>query len=73
MESLKRSLVKTISYRLIGAAITGSITWFLTGQLLIGIQVGILDSASKFVFYFIHERAWNKISFGRIKPPEYEI
>ena len=31
------------------------------------------DSVVKIVLYFLHERLWNHIPFGRPKPPEYEI
>jgi uncharacterized membrane protein len=27
----------------------------------------------KLALYFVHERIWNHIGFGRAKPPEYEI
>jgi uncharacterized membrane protein len=28
---------------------------------------------SKIALYFLHERLWNHIPYGRPKPPEYEI
>ena len=27
----------------------------------------------KVAAYFVHERIWDRIEFGRAKPPEYEI
>jgi uncharacterized membrane protein len=27
----------------------------------------------KIAAYFVHERIWDRIQFGRTKPPEYEI
>jgi hypothetical protein len=32
-----------------------------------------LDVVLKIGAYFIHERLWDRIQFGRPKPPEYEI
>ena len=31
------------------------------------------DAVVKIGVYFVHERLWNHIHFGRAKPPEYEI
>ena len=36
--------------------------------------IGLADTTIKFFIYFIHERAWNRIDFGREqKQPEYFI
>jgi uncharacterized membrane protein len=45
----------------------------VTGDLKISIGAGLLDSVLKIGLYFLHERIWNHIGFGRAKPPEYEI
>ena len=36
-------------------------------------ELGILDMVLKIGLYFVHERLWNHIAFGRSKRPEYEI
>ena len=73
MESNTRSLAKAISYRLLGSATTGMVVFLWTGKLAISLGVGALDMIAKIGLYFLHERIWNHISFGRPKPPEYEI
>lgn len=73
MESHSRSIAKAISYRILGSTFTGLICYVLTGKASISIGAGALDIAVKTVLYFLHERAWNHIGFGRTKPPEYEI
>jgi uncharacterized membrane protein len=35
--------------------------------------IGISANIIKMILYYIHERVWNKIEFGRAKPPEYQI
>ena len=73
MESNTRSLAKAISYRLLGSATTGMVVFLWTGRPAISLGVGALDMIAKVGLYFLHERIWNHISFGRPKPPEYEI
>jgi adenylylsulfate kinase len=73
MESNTRSLAKAISYRLLGSAVTAVLVLLWTGRLGISVGIGLLDMGAKIGLYFLHERLWNHINFGRPKPPEYEI
>ena len=73
MESHSRSLAKAVSYRLLGSACTGLIFFVLSGQMMLSLGASVLDMVVKIGLYFLHERLWNHISFGRAKPPEYEI
>jgi adenylylsulfate kinase len=73
MESNTRSLAKAVSYRLLGSVTTGVVVFLWTGKPAISLGVGALDMIAKVGLYFLHERIWNHISFGRPKPPEYEI
>jgi adenylylsulfate kinase len=73
MDSHTRSLAKAISYRLLGSLTTALIFFLLTGKSALSIGAGALDMVLKLALYFVHERVWNHIGFGRAKPPEYEI
>ena len=73
MDSTARSLVKAISYRLLGSLSTGLIVFFFVGDIKLSLGAGAFDVIVKLGLYFLHERLWNSISFGRQKPPEYEI
>ena len=73
METQARSIAKAVSYRLLGSAVTGLIVFFLTGKGSLSFGAGALDMVLKIGAYFVHERVWNHINFGRTKPPEYEI
>ena len=73
MESHSRSLVKAISYRLLASTATGLLFYALNGNLKLAVGAGVLDTFIKLAIYFIHERLWNHINFGRSRPPEYEI
>jgi len=73
METHSRSLAKALSYRILGSITTAAMFYALSGQLMLSLGAGALDIVLKLGLYFLHERIWNHISFGRPKPPEYEI
>ncbi len=73
MESSSRSIAKAVSYRLFGSLSTAGIFYVLSGDARLSLGAGALDVVAKLFLYFLHERLWNYISFGRQKPPEYEI
>ena len=49
------------------------ITLWLTGRIDFAISVGLADTFVKFFVYYLHERMWSKIGFGRVRLPEYQI
>ena len=66
MDSHVRSIAKAISYRLGGSAITGAIVYLLGGhKIALSASVAGLDIVAKVGLYFLHERMWNHIDFGR--------
>jgi uncharacterized membrane protein len=73
MDSSSRSLAKAVSYRVLGSAVTALIVLVFSGSLKVSLGVGALDMLSKIALYFLHERLWNYIPYGRPKRPEYEI
>ncbi len=73
METNARSIAKALSYRILGSAVTGLIFFVLTGRPALSLGAGALDVVLKMGAYFVHERIWAHINFGRVKPPEYEI
>jgi adenylylsulfate kinase len=75
VETRARSIAKAVSYRVLGSAVTGLIFFILTGKGTLSVGAGILDVILKIGAYFLHERLWNHINYGRApdKAPEYEI
>lgn len=73
MEQPKRTLVKTITWRIIALATTIVVVYIYSGDAKESLIVGFGANALKMVFYYMHERVWNRIDFGRIIPPEYQI
>ena len=73
MESHARSIAKAVSYRVLGSSVTTLILFALTGKGTLSMVGGLADMVLKIAAYFVHERIWDRIEFGRAKPPEYEI
>jgi uncharacterized membrane protein len=74
METNSRSLAKAVSYRFLGSSATALIVFILTGRPGFSALAGVMDIVLKVIVYYIHERIWDRISFGRgAKAPDYEI
>jgi uncharacterized membrane protein len=73
MDSSSRSLAKAVSYRILGSTGTALIVLIFSGSLKLSLGAGALDMVLKISLYFVHERIWNYIPYGRPKRPEYEI
>lgn len=69
METRRRSIVKSLSYRVLGTIVTALIGWLFTGSFKLGLSMGILDSAIKIGVFYGHERCWHKVKWGRIPYP----
>ena len=62
--SQKRHLAKTFTWRLIATGTTIILAWIISGDPMIGLQVGGWEFFIKMLLYYMHERAWYKINFG---------
>lgn len=61
----KRSLAKAISYRISATLLTSLIAFVVTGKPLLALWIGSIDGVVKIVFYYIHERIWNRMTWGK--------
>ena len=73
MDAHHRSIAKAISYRVLAAVITTTVAWSVTADFQFAATIGLTDAVLKFGLYYLHERAWNRVGFGRAKAPDYEI
>lgn len=60
-----RSLVKAISWRVVGTIDTLLVSWYATGNLTMASSIASIDFVTKMILYFGHERLWNFIKWGR--------
>ena len=64
-ESHKRSILKTITWRIVGTIDTMILGWLVTGNLKLGLAIGGFEVLTKMLLYFLHERVWYKyIKYG---------
>ncbi len=68
MDTHLRSVVKAISFRIIASLITVILVLIFTGNLALAGAIGILDLILKLIIYYLHERVWDKIVWGRKVP-----
>ena len=65
MDTHKRTIIKTITWRIIATLTTVTVIYLWTGDLSVALGSGLVANAFKTVFYYTHERIWNRSNFGR--------
>ena len=64
-ETHTRSVLKALSWRTLGTLDTFAISWFLTGKVEIAGSIAALEVITKIAWYYVHERVWSTITWGR--------
>jgi len=67
-ETRKRSLVKTIIYRIIIILADFLFLYVLTHKLVLSLVVMVVSNVYTALGYYAYERIWNKIRWGRTFP-----
>jgi uncharacterized membrane protein len=65
LEKTSRSIAKSISWRIVGTLDTITISYLITGTLSLALSIGAVETITKILLYFFHERAWNFIKWGK--------
>jgi uncharacterized membrane protein len=65
IDSNQRSLVKTLTWRITGSASTFTIAYMVTGSFGASSLVAAIQMCVNTVLYWLHERAWTRILWGR--------
>ena len=60
----KRSVVKSIVWRIICIVVSVVVTFFLSGKWDIAVAVGTVYNVITMIPYYFHERIWNRIKWG---------
>ena len=60
-----RHIAKTITWRVIGTIDTMVLAWVVTGNPIMGLKIGGIEVFTKMILYYLHERAWYRVSFGK--------
>lgn len=62
----RRSLAKAISWRITGTADTFVISWIITGEWALASGIALTEVITKIGLYWLHERVWNRVAWGRV-------
>jgi adenylylsulfate kinase len=62
----QRSIVKTVTWRIIATMTTVTLVYIFFRKLEIAAAIGGIEVVLKLIFYFIHERAWDRVRWGKI-------
>ena len=60
----KRSLLKTITWRILATTDTFLISWLITGRFDWAGMIAGIEVITKMFLYYFHERGWNRIVWG---------
>ncbi len=65
-DSHSRSLIKGVSWRTLGTIDTVVLSFIVTGSFANSVKIGMTEVVTKIILYYLHERVWDKIPWGRI-------
>ena len=71
-ENHSRSIAKAVSWRITGTLDTIVVSFFITGKIGLAVSIGFVELFTKIALYYVHERVWNKVPFGRGKPEDVD-
>lgn len=66
-ESHLRSLIKGITWRIVGTLDTMFLSYLFTGNIKIAAAIGGTEVFTKILLYYFHERAWQLAPVGSIR------
>ena len=72
-EKHSRSILKTVSWRITATLTTFGLVWLFTGQIKTALAVGGIEVVLKMLFYYLHERIWGKVKFGKVEVEPFLI
>ena len=72
METKKRTLIKTLTWRVVAILVTLIAAYLFNKDFEESLYISIIANGVKAFLYYMHERFWNRINYGR-QLPEYNI
>jgi uncharacterized membrane protein len=61
MDTHRKSLLKAVTWRILGSIDTFLISWLVTGSATLGIGISAIEVVTKIGLFYLHERAWSKV------------
>ena len=66
-ETIKRSLLKSLTWHSVAFAILVCVVLILDHDIVVALEVGAIDGSIKLISHFMFERGWNRIEWGYIQ------
>lgn len=63
----RRSIAKALTYRILSVSLTFFISLIITGKLSWATAIAGAEAVTKMALYYFHERAWDKVKWGKTK------
>jgi len=64
-----RSILKALSWRVLATFATMLIVFAFTREIVLSVGVGAVEVVIKLILYYLHERVWGSLGFGRKEHP----
>jgi len=64
-ETLRRSILKTVGYRLVILTLDFTFIYLFTGQLKVAFGFMIVSNVYTTLGYFFYERIWDRVKWGK--------
>ena len=60
MQTIRRDLLKTMSFATLHFGVAFSVAYALTGSVAVATGIGLIEPLANTVAFYFHERAWRK-------------
>ena len=61
-----RSLIKAVSWRVVGSIDTFILSMLFTGNGKYAVSIASAEALTKIALYYVHERVWRRVPWGRL-------
>jgi uncharacterized membrane protein len=61
-----KSIIKAVTWRIVGTIDTMALSYIITGRTIVALSIGSLEVFTKMFLYFLHERFWAVVRWGRM-------
>jgi len=65
LDTKLRSLVKSITWRIMGISVLATITWVITSSWIHTTSITAAFNMIQVILYYFHERLWEKTNWGK--------
>ena len=72
-DSKSRTMLKTLTWRVTATSTTIILVFIFTGRIDTAIEVGALEMLAKMLFYYLHERGWDNVKWGKKEIPSFVL